>query len=103
MARRIPEAAEHELNRVVIRRGRLPEPGSATEVVVSEAFAETRGIAPGATILAVINGTRERLAVVGIGLSPEYVYATQGGAFPDDRNFGVLWMSRQRLGAAYRT
>ncbi len=36
-----------------------------------------------------------------MGLSPDYIYATRGGAFPDDRNFGVFWIARDRLAAAY--
>ena len=40
---------------------------------------------------ALINGKRQTLEVVGIGLSPDYIYATRGGAFPDDRSFGVIW------------
>ena len=39
--------------------------------------------------------------IVGVGLSPDYIYATRGGAFPDDRNFGVFWITRDRLAAAY--
>ncbi|HEU5479953.1 MAG TPA: ABC transporter permease, partial [Candidatus Tumulicola sp.] len=89
------------LDAVVIRRGRMPEPRSPSEVVVSEGFATARGLAPGASLKALINGKLQTLQVVGIGLSPDYIYATRGGAFPDDRNFGVLWMARESLAAAY--
>ena len=42
-----------------------------------------------------------RVASDGIALSPEYVYAMPpGGIIPDDRRFGVLWMSRRALEAA---
>src|SRR5690606_32843414 len=39
--------------------------------------------------------------VVGIALSPEHVYAIAPGQLvPDDRLFGVLWMSRSALAEA---
>ena len=96
----LPLPAETRLNRLVIRRGRSPEPEAVDEVVVSEGFAATRGLQPGDAFPALINGRRQSLRVVGIGLSPEYIYATRGGAFPDDRSFGVLWIGRQGLAAA---
>jgi putative ABC transport system permease protein len=97
----LPEDRAPQLNQLVIRRGRAPEPGRAGEVVVSEGFANTRGVQPGDELAALVNGRRQTLAVVGVGLSPEYIYATRGGAFPDDRSFGVLWMNRTALAAAY--
>ena len=96
----LPLPAETRLNRLVIRRGRAPEPGAAGEVVVSEGFAATRGLQPGDTFTALIHGKRQALRIVGIGLSPEYIYATRGGAFPDDRSFGVLWIGGRELAAA---
>jgi putative ABC transport system permease protein len=97
----LPDSAAAGLNALVIRRGRMPEPHSASEVVVSEGFASARGVVPGASLEALINGKLQTLHVAGIGLSPDYIYATRGGAFPDDRSFGVLWMARESLSAAY--
>jgi putative ABC transport system permease protein len=40
--------------------------------------------------------------VVGIALSPEYIYEIRPSeVFPDNRRFGVLWMSRDVLGPAF--
>ena len=97
----LPADGPSRLNRLVIRRGRAPEPGRAGEAVVSEGFAAARRLAPGDTVGALLNGRRETLSIVGIGLSPEYIFATSGGAFPDDRNFGVFWVDRERLATAY--
>ncbi len=97
----LPADGPSRLNRLVIRRGRAPEPGRAGEAVVSEGFAAARGLAPGDTVGALLNGRRETLSIVGIGLSPEYIFAASGGAFPDDRNFGVFWVDRERLATAY--
>ena len=40
--------------------------------------------------------------MVGVALSPEYVYQIAPGAmFPDFKRYGVLWMGRKALAAAY--
>lgn len=97
----LPEGGARNLDQLVIRRGRAPERGAPGEVVVSEGFATTRDLGPGKSFTALINGRKEILHVVGVGLSPDYIYATRGGAFPDDRSFGVFWIARDRLAGAY--
>lgn len=97
----IPSAGDRRLNRLYLRRGRPIDARHPHEAIVSEAFAASRRLYPGSEVSVLLNGRREILTVVGIGLSPDYVYATQGGAFPDDRNFGVFWMDREYLSSAY--
>ena len=98
----IPDWGEPSLNRLHLRRGRLPEPDRRGEVVVNEAFALAHHLVPGDRFRAVLNGRRESLLVTGVALSPEYVYQIRGGdLFPDDRRFGVLWMRRRPLEAAF--
>ena len=90
------------LNRVFVRSGRMIEPqhNGAIEAIVSEGFAVARQLKPGDSIHALINGKREALMIVGIGLSPEYIFAGMFGS-PDQRGFGVFWMDRRALAAAY--
>jgi putative ABC transport system permease protein len=84
-----------------LRTGRLPEPGSNNEVVVGEAFAEAHAFSPGDIIDATIHGARQRLHIVGIGLSPEFVYESRPGeSVPDSRRFGVFWMNERALATA---
>ena len=91
-----------KLNRLYLRLGRLPEPGRADEVAVNEAFAKAHRFFPGATLRAVLNGRKRTLTIVGIVLSPEYIYALgPGDLMPDDRRFGVFWMSRQALASTF--
>jgi putative ABC transport system permease protein len=98
----IPERRVPILNDLHLRRGRWLEPGRRDEVLVSEAFAEANQLAPGDTIGAVLHGRWQRLRIVGIALSPEYIYEIQGSSlFPDNRRFGVLWMSRDALGPPF--
>jgi putative ABC transport system permease protein len=90
------------LNDVFIRRGREPESGRPDEVLISESFADERGMQPGDSIGAIINGRRRDLRIVGIALSPEYVYALRAGdLLPDPSRLAILWMERQALAAAF--
>lgn len=90
------------LNTVYVRTGRMIERqhNGAMEAVVSEGFAIARKLKPGDRIKALINGKREDLLIVGIALSPEYIFAGMMGS-PDQRGFGVFWVDRQALAAAY--
>jgi putative ABC transport system permease protein len=98
----IPEHGESVLNRLALLAGRRVQPDHPDEVVLSEPFAEAHGLTPGSRLHAIINGKRRALHVVGIALSPEYVYAIGPGALmPDNQRFGVLWMGRKALAAAY--
>ncbi|MFQ5971739.1 MAG: ABC transporter permease [Alphaproteobacteria bacterium] len=98
----IPERGRPALNDLVIRQGRSVRRERPDEVVVSESFAESHGFVPGDHLFATINGHKRRLEIVGVGLSPEYVYTIAPGALmPDDRRFGIIWMGREALEAAF--
>ena len=98
----IPERRAQVLNDLHIRQGRYIEPGRRNEVLVSEALAAANGLPLGGNIGAVINGRWESLHIVGVALSPEYVYEIRGvEMFPDNKRFGVLWMSREALGPSF--
>lgn len=90
------------LNTLFLRRGRYVLPESDNEVIASEAFAKANQLEPGSQIQAVINGRWQKLTIVGIALSPEYIYEISGGTsvFPDNKRFGVLWMSADALESA---
>jgi putative ABC transport system permease protein len=98
----IPERRAPMLNDLFLREGRYIEPGQRGEVIASEAFAAANHLSVGDSLEAVLNGRWERLRIVGIGLSPEYIYEIlPSEVFPDNRRFGVLWMSRDVLGPAF--
>ena len=89
-------------NQLYLRAGRLPAPDEDAAVVVNESFAEAQGLKPGSRIAATINGRRKLLTVTGVVLSPEYVYLIRpGDFFPDYKRYGILWMNRESLSAAY--
>jgi putative ABC transport system permease protein len=98
----VPAGQRPQLNDVFLRRGRWPELGRPDEVLASEAFCNAHGFDTGAEVGAIINGRRRSLRIVGIALSPEFVYSIPPGEMiPDDKRFGVFWMERRALAAAY--
>lgn len=98
----LPPRPGSGLNALHLRSGRFPELAAAGEVLSSEGFAQAHGLRPGDTISAVLNGRRQRLRIVGVALSPEFVYQIrEGDVLPDDRRFGVFWMDRAQLAAAF--
>lgn len=103
MIHSLPDDRPQQLNLLFLRRGRTPERGSHGEVVIGEAFAEAHGFEPGNEIAATIYGRRQRLKIVGIALSPEYVFeARPGETLPDNRRFGVFWMNERELADAFQ-
>lgn len=98
----IPTTQAPRLNDLYLRAGRFPDPTRRGEVLVHEAFAEAHAMRPGDTLDAIINGRLQTLTVVGIALSPEFIYQIRPGDFiPDDRRFGVLWMPETELAPAF--
>lgn len=98
----IPEIRTPILNDLHLLRGRYIEAGHRNEVILSSGFSEKNNLHPGDTISAIINGRWTKLSIVGIALSPEFVYEIRpGDMFPDARRFGVMWMNREALGTAF--
>ena len=96
----LPEEGDPPVNVLALRRGRQPTPGHAGEVVVNESFAAAHGLVPGSRLTMTIGGRQSVLTVVGIALSPEYIYALGPGQIvPDDHRFAILWMARSTLAA----
>jgi putative ABC transport system permease protein len=102
----IDQRRPHRMNLVSLSAGRplSTRVGVRTdtdiETLVSEAFAQARALRPGSRLRALINGKQRSLRVVGIALSPEFVFAGLWG-MPDARGFGVFWVDRDVLAAAY--
>lgn len=99
----VPDEGRPVLNDLVLRGGRWVEPYRDDEVMASEPFAKANDLTVGDTLAAVINGRRRDLRIVGLALSPEYVYAIRPGELiVDVKRFGILWMSRKALGTAFQ-
>jgi putative ABC transport system permease protein len=98
----LPEGDQPRLNQLYLRSGRLPQPTSASEVVVTDGFAKAHEFEPGSRFSAILNGRKRELVIVGTALSPEFIYAMgPGDRTPDDRRFAIVWMAEKALAAAY--
>jgi len=98
----LPGSSRGLLNQIYLRNGRLLDPGRDNEIVLSEEFARAQGLQAGDKLQATINGRRKTLTIVGLALSPEFIYQIAPGAmFPDYKRYGVLWMARKPLASAY--
>lgn len=98
----VPDRPAPMLNGLFLRNGRYIEAGNAGEVLVSEGFAQAHHLEPGDTVTAILNGRKQKLRVVGVALSPEYVYQLgPGQILPDDRRFGVFWMGHTDLAGVF--
>ncbi len=90
----MPTSGQPQFNKLYLRMGRLPVEGNVAEVVVHEGFAKAHKLIPGSQFQILIEGHLEIVQVVGIAISPEFVYALSSAApLPDDIHYGVLWMS----------
>ena len=98
----LPDRRQTIINRLYMKRGRTPEPGHPDEVVVNEAFAAAHDFTIDSTFKAILNGRKRTLSIVGIALSPEFIYALgPGDLVPDDSRFAVMWMSEETLAALF--
>lgn len=97
----LPEAGEPRLNKIALRSGRLPVRGR-DELVMSENMAAALGYAPGRRVTVLLGGRKRAFTIVGVALSPEFVYVlAPGQLMPDDKAFGILWLNRPIMEAAY--
>jgi putative ABC transport system permease protein len=97
----VPERQGSGLNRLYLRAGRWPAAQSDDEVLLTEGFAQAHGLHAGDRFVLRLQGRTQQVRVVGIALSPEFVYQLEAGAaFPDFKRFAVLWMAREPLARA---
>lgn len=98
----LPTNQASALNLVHLRSGRLPEGRNRREVLVSHRFAEAHGLLPGDSVAAILDGRSEQLRIVGIALSPEFVYLIPpGGLLPQHDRYCVFWMGHEEMSAAF--
>ena len=102
LVRSLPDFGEPELNRLFLRRGRWLAPGSRGELLVGEAFAVANQLNPGDKLVLIMNGRRQVFRIAGIVLSPEYIFESRpGAALPDNRTYGIFWMTYKEVATAW--
>lgn len=99
----VPERKTPMLNDLHFLRGRYIEPENADEIIISGAFADANGFNPGDSLSVILNGRWRKLRIVGVALSPEYVYEIRpGDIFPDNKHYGIIWMNEKSVAAAFQ-
>jgi len=94
----LPDDGLPRVNRPLLVAGRWPERNTQGEALVNEAFAQANGLTPGSHMDVVVRGQRQRLHLVGVANSPEFVFVSAPGEpFPQPARFGVLWMRQGQL------
>lgn len=85
------------INDVVMLQGRYFEPGSQSETILSEHFAEANGLEVGDRIQISVDNKKYSLRIIGIGASPEYVYMIRDvqSFVPSPDRFGILWVPEE--------
>jgi putative ABC transport system permease protein len=100
--RSFPDVGTPELNRLTLRAGRWLAPRARREVLVGEPFAEANRLHPGDNLSMLLNGRRMDFRIVGIVLSPEFIFESRpGAALPNNRSYGIFWMPYQELASAF--
>lgn len=99
----LPDNSNPPLNGVFLRSGRFPSQSKDDEAVVVESFAKAHKLTIGDHLPVVLAGKLRQVQIVGIGLSPEYVFLGGAGDFvPDDKQIAALWMKRSVLAPAFQ-
>lgn len=98
----VPEGKQPVLNRLLLKSGRLIEPGRSDEIVINDSFAKAHGLRAGHTIHALIDDKKRELHIVGTATSPEFIYVISPFALiPDKKRYAIVWMGRRAMEAAY--
>jgi putative ABC transport system permease protein len=94
--------APNRFNLLHLHAGRLPEPGRDREALVSDGFAKAHKLQPGVSLQVTINGRKQRLDVVGIASTPEFIYQLAPGSIvPDFKTYCVVWMNAAPLEGSF--
>ncbi len=97
----LADGVEPLLNHLYLRSGRMLYPNEENSILADESFFKAHTLSLGDKVSVIMNGHERQLKIVGVVLSPEYVYSIAPGAMmPDDKRYGIFWMSRRSLEAA---
>lgn len=90
----MPGEGQEVLNDLVLVGGRYFDPAAQDEVILSERFARENGLKLGDRFGVSVESKKYSLRVVGLGLSPEYVYMIRNvqELIPSPERFGILWV-----------
>lgn len=89
----MPVPRREVINDIVVTQGRYFDGSAENEVIVSERFATANALAVGDWVQVSIDRKKYPLKIVGLGLSPEYVYMIRNvqEMVPAPERFGIFW------------
>jgi putative ABC transport system permease protein len=92
----LPENPAPVINNVRILRGGYFTTLDLYEVLVLDAFARARGLAPGDKLRLLVNGKQQELTITGTVGSAEYVFVVgPGGLLPSPSDFGIFYVKQK--------
>jgi len=98
----VPDRRRRILCDLHLTAGAWFEDDGTREVIVAQRFAEMHGIGVGDELRVIMNNKKEALRIVGLALSPEFIYLIGGDAIlPDAEHFTVLWLSESFAEAVF--
>lgn len=90
------------INGVYISEGRMLDRAQPDEILLLKPFAEAHGLKPGDRIAVTMYGARHDFMIVGLALSPEFIYAIPPGEFVIDAGrYAVIWADEDALASAF--
>ncbi len=94
----MPREQAPVINNILVREGTYFTENRRNEAILSEQFAEARGIHPGDTINLILDGQRKAVYVTGLAISSEFVYfAPPGSIVSDPKSYGVVFLKRDYM------
>ena len=91
----MPDRPTPVINGLVMRSGSTFTDDRLDQVIVSEKFANARGLVPGDPLAVIMNGQRRELVIVGTAISSEFVYLTSPGSLVDEPDqYGLFYIKR---------
>lgn len=93
----LPADHRPEVNDVQVTRGRYLTPSARREVLLEHSFAEHHGYRPGDVLRAVVGGASRNFRIVGLVISPEYLYAvpSKESTIPTPDLFAVVFVAER--------
>lgn len=90
----LPVPRGNPINDIIVTRGRYFDGAARNQAILSERFAAENGLDVGDLVQLSVDGGKHTLRVVGLGLSPEYVYMIRNvqELIPAPERFGIVWV-----------
>jgi putative ABC transport system permease protein len=71
----LPDSFPALLNKLYLRKGRMLFPNEENAILADESFVKAHNLSLGDSLTVIMNGYRRTLNIVGVVLSPEYIYS----------------------------